>query len=190
MTNLQQQDPEIYNLIKKEIARQKEGLVMIPSENYASEAVIEAMGTPLSNKYSEGYPGKRYYTGNQYIDEIENLAIERAKKLFNAEYANVQPHSGTTANLAIYFALLTPGDKILSLNLAHGGHLSHGSKVSLVSQIYQIIHYNVDPKTNLLDYEELKKIAQKEKPQLIISGFSSYPRQVDFKKISDIAHEV
>jgi glycine hydroxymethyltransferase len=163
---------------------------MIPSENFTSPAVLEAMGTVLNNKYAEGYPQYRYYTGNQYIDEIECLAIERAKKLFGAEHANVQPHSGTSANLAIYFALLKPGDKILSLNLSHGGHLSHGSKVSFVSQIYQIVHYNVDPKTNLLDYDEIKKIALAEKPQLIISGFSSYPRQIDFKKISEIAHEV
>jgi len=190
MKNLKKQDPKIYQTIKNELDRQKTGLIMIPSENFTSPAVLEAMATVLNNKYAEGYPQARYYTGNQYIDEIENLAIERAKKLFNAEHANVQTHSGTTANLAIYFALLKPGDKILSLNLAHGGHLSHGSKVSLVSQIYQIVHYNVDPKTNLLDYDEIKKIAQEEKPQLIISGFSSYPRKVDFKKISNIAHEV
>jgi len=190
MKHLSQQDPKIYQAIKSEIDRQKTGLVMIPSENFTSPAVLEAMGTVLNNKYAEGYPEARYYTGNQFIDEVENLAIERAKKLFQADHANVQPHSGTTANLAIYFALLNPGDTILSLNLSHGGHLSHGSKVSLVSQIYQIVHYNVDPKTNLLNYDEIKKIAQEEKPQLIISGFSSYPRKIDFKKISNIAHEI
>ena len=157
MKNLKKQDPKIYQTIKNELDRQKTGLIMIPSENFTSPAVLEAMGTVLNNKYAEGYPQARYYTGNQYIDKIETLAIERAKKLFGADHANVQPHSGTTANLAIYFALLKPGDKILSLNLAHGGHLSHGSKVSLVSQIYQIVHYNVDPKTNLLDYDEIKK---------------------------------
>ena len=190
MKHLSKQDKPIYQAIKNELNRQKSGLVMIPSENFTSPAVLEAMASVLNNKYAEGYPKSRYYTGNQYIDEIENLAIERAKKLFKAEHANVQPHSGTTANLAIYFALLKPGDKILSLNLAHGGHLSHGSKVSLVSQIYQIVHYNVDPKTHLLNYDEIKKIAQEEKPQLIISGYSSYPRKVDFKKISAIAKEV
>ncbi|MCX6745559.1 MAG: serine hydroxymethyltransferase [Candidatus Parcubacteria bacterium] len=190
MKHLLKQDNQIYQAIKNELNRQKSGLIMIPSENFTSPAVLEAMSTVLNNKYAEGYPQARYYTGNQFIDEIENLAIERAKKLFQAEHANVQPHSGTTANLAIYFALLKPGDKILSLNLTHGGHLSHGSKKSLVSQIYQIVHYNVDPKTNLLDYNEIQKIAQEEKPQLIISGFSSYPRKIDFKKISEIAHEV
>jgi len=190
MKNIKKQDKEIYQMIKAELDRQKTGLVMIPSENFTSPAVLEAMASVLNNKYAEGYAKARYYTGNQFIDEIETLAIERAKKLFGAEHANVQPHSGTTANLAIYFALLKPGDKILSLNLAHGGHLSHGSKVSLVSQIYEIVHYNVDSKTNLLDYAEIKKIAQAEKPQLIISGFSSYPRQIDFKKISEIAHEI
>jgi glycine hydroxymethyltransferase len=190
MNEIKKQDPKIYQAIKNELNRQKTGLVMIPSENFTSPAVLAAMASVLNNKYAEGYAKARYYTGNEFIDEIETLAVERAKKLFKAEHANVQPHSGTTANLAIYFALLKPGDKILSLNLAHGGHLSHGSKVSLVSQIYQIVHYNVDPKTNLLDYDEIKKIALTEKPQLIISGFSSYPRRVDFKKISEIAKEV
>ena len=190
MKHLSKQDNQIYQAIKNEFNRQQSGLVMIPSENFTSPAVLEAMASVLNNKYAEGYAKARYYTGNQFIDEIETLAIERAKKLFNADHANVQPHSGTTANLAIYFALLKPGDKILSLNLAHGGHLSHGSRVSLVSQIYKIVHYNVNPETNLLDYDEIRKIAQEEKPQLIISGFSSYPRQIDFKKISEIAHEI
>ncbi|MFA5188903.1 MAG: serine hydroxymethyltransferase [Patescibacteria group bacterium] len=190
MKHLSKQDQQIYQNIKNELHRQQSGLVMIPSENFTSPAVLEAMSSVLNNKYAEGYPEARYYTGNQFIDEIENLAIERAKKLFNAEHANVQPHSGTTANLAIYFALLKPGDKILSLNLAHGGHLSHGSKVSLVSQIYKIVHYNVDPLTNLIDYDEIREIALNEKPQLIISGYSSYPRKVDFKFFGDIAKEV
>lgn len=190
MKNLKEQDPKIYQAIKDELNRQQSGLVMIPSENFTSLAVLESIGTVLNNKYAEGYSKARYYTGNQFIDEVETLAVERAKKLFGAEYANVQPHSGTTANLAIYYALLNPGDKILSLNLAQGGHLSHGSRVSLVSQIYKIVHYNVDPKTNLLDYEKIKEITTAEKPQLIISGFSSYPRKVDFKKIGEIAKEV
>ncbi len=190
MKNLQKQDNEIYQSIKNELDRQQSGLVMIPSENFTSPAVLETMASVLNNKYAEGYPEKRYYTGNQFIDEIENLAIKRAKKLFGADYANVQPHAGTTANLAIYFALLKPGDKILSLNLSHGGHLSHGSKVSLVSQFYKIVHYNVDPLTCLLDYDEIRQIALNEKPQLIISGFSSYPRKINFKFFNDIAKEI
>ena len=190
MKNISKQDKQIYQAIKNELHRQQSGLIMIPSENFTSPAVLAAMASVLNNKYAEGYAQARYYTGNQFIDEIESLAIERAKKLFGAEHANVQPHSGTTANLAIYFALLNPGDKILSLNLAHGGHLSHGSKVSLVSQIYNIVLYNVNPETNLLDYDEIRNIALNEKPQLIISGFSSYPRDINFKYFSDIAKEV
>jgi glycine hydroxymethyltransferase len=189
MENLLKSDQEIYELIQAETNRQKTGLVMIPSENFTSAAVLEAMATPLSNKYSEGYPGARYYTGNQFIDKIENLAIERAKKLFKADHVNVQPHSGTTANLAVYFALLKPGDKIMALNLSHGGHLSHGSKVTLVGQTYQIVNYSVDPKTELIDLDQVRQIALKEKPQLIITGSTAYPKQFDFKTFSQIAKE-
>jgi len=177
-------------MIKAELNRQKTGLVMIPSENFTSPAVLEAMSTVLNNKYAEGYSGARYYTGNQFIDEIENLAIERAKKIFNAEHANVQPHSGTTANLAIYFALLKPGDKILSLDLTHGGHLSHGSKITLVGQLYNIINYGVDRKTELLNMEQIRQLALQEKPKLIITGSTAYPRQFDFQAFAQIAKEV
>ncbi len=190
MKQLAKQDPKIFQPIKNELKRQKNGLIMIPSENFTSETVLETMASVLSNKYAEGYPNKRYYTGNKFIDEVETLAINRAKKLFGAAHANVQPHAGTTANLSVYFALLKPGDKILSLNLAHGGHLSHGSKVSLVSQFYKIAHYNVDPMTNLLDYDLIRQAALNEKPKLIISGFSSYPRKINFKFFNDIAKEV
>jgi glycine hydroxymethyltransferase len=190
MKNLTKTDPEIYQEIIKETNRQKKGLIMIASENFTSEAVLETMATVLSNKYAEGYPDKRYYTGNQFIDKIETLCIERAKKLFQAEHVNVQPHSGTSANLAAYFALLQPGDKILSMDLRHGGHLSHGSKASLVSQLYQISHYGVNQKTETIDYDQLAQIALAEKPQLIISGASSYPRQINFAKINQIAQKI
>jgi glycine hydroxymethyltransferase len=190
MENLAKIDPAIYELIQNELNRQKSGLVMIASENFTSPAVLEAMSSVLSNKYAEGYPDKRYYTGNQFIDQIETMAIERAKKLFKVEYANVQPHSGTTANLAAYMAILKPGDKILSMDLTHGGHLSHGSKASIISKLYNIVHYNVELDNNLLDYEKIRQIALKEKPQLIIAGASSYPRQIDFAKINEIAHQI
>jgi len=190
MKNLSKQDKPIYQAIKNELNRQKSGLVMIPSENFTSPAVLEAMSTVLNNKYAEGYPEARYYTGNQFIDKVETLAIERAKKLFKADHVNVQPHSGTTANLAIYFALLKPGDKILSLDLTHGGHLSHGSKVTLVGQLYNIISYGVDRETELIDMEQVRQIALQEKPKLIITGFTAYPRQIDFQAFAQIAKEV
>jgi len=190
MKNLLKTDQELYDLIKAETNRQKTGLIMIPSENFTSVAVLEAMATPLSNKYSEGYPNARYYTGNQFIDQIESLAIARAKELFKADHVNVQPHSGTSANLAVYFALLKPGDKILSLNLTHGGHLSHGSKVSLIGQLYKIIHYGVDQKTELIDLEQVRQLALQEKPKLIVTGSTAYPRQFDFQAFSQIAKEV
>jgi len=190
MRFLSKNDPQIHNLINQELNRQKNGLVMIASENFTSPAVLEAMASVLSNKYAEGYPQNRYYSGNEHIDDIESLAIDRAKKLFKAEYVNVQPHSGTSANLASYLAILNPGDKILSMNLTHGGHLSHGSKASIVSKLYNIIHYNVDPQTHLIDYDQVRKIALQEKPKLIISGTSSYPRQIDFAQINNIAKEI
>ncbi|MFH0854381.1 MAG: serine hydroxymethyltransferase [bacterium] len=190
MKNLKQQDPEIYNLIKQEISRQKDGLVMIPSENYASEAVIEAMGTPLSNKYAEGYPYKRYYTGNQYIDQIETLAIERAKKLFNAEHANVQPNAGSPANFEAYYATLQPGDKILALDLAHGGHLTHGGKANFSSKLYNFVYYGVDEKTEIVDMEKVREIALREKPKMIVTGATAYPRKIDFEKFYEISKEI
>jgi glycine hydroxymethyltransferase len=183
-------DPKIYNLIEKEINRQKEGLVLIPSENYASSAVLSAMGTPLSNKYSEGYPQKRYYGGNEFIDEIETIAIERAKKIFKAEHANVQPHSGSQANAAVYLALLNYRDKILGIDLSAGGHLTHGSKVNFSGKLYNFAYYGVDPKTEKINFKEVEKIARKFKPKLIITSTTAYSRILDFKKFRQIADRV
>jgi len=183
-------DKKIEKLIKKEIGRQQDGLVLIASENYASPSVLAAMATPLSNKYSEGYPNKRYYGGNEFIDEIEALAIERAKKLFNAEHANVQPHSGSQANAAVYFALLKPGDKILGFDLASGGHLTHGSPVNFSATFYNFAFYGVDKKTELIDYDEVEKIALRFCPKLIIASTTSYSRTLNFKKFSEIAKKV
>ncbi|MEK7520203.1 MAG: serine hydroxymethyltransferase [Patescibacteria group bacterium] len=188
--HLKEQDPELEELILAEEARQRDGLLMIASENYASPAVREAAGTVLTNKYAEGYPGKRYYTGNQYIDQIEQLAIDRAKKLFGAEHANVQPHAGSQANLACYFALLEPGDTILAMNLAHGGHLTHGNPVSLSGKLFKFIHYGVRQDTEMLDMEEVARMAREVKPKLILSGFTAYPRAVPFAQFAEIAKEV
>ena len=183
-------DSKINALIKKEIIRQKEGLVLIPSENYASQEVLRVMGTPLSNKYSEGYPKKRYYGGNEFIDEIETIAIERAKKLFKAEHANVQPHSGSQANAAVYLALLNYGDKILGIDLSAGGHLTHGSKVNFSGKLYNFAHYGVNSKTEKIDLKEVEKIALKFRPKLIIVSTTSYSRTLDFKKFRQIADKV
>ncbi len=183
-------DPKIYNLIKREIERQKDGLVLIPSENYASPEVISTMGTPLSNKYSEGYPYKRYYSGNEFIDEIETLAIKRAKKLFKAEHANVQPHSGSQANAAVYLALLNYRDKILGIDLSAGGHLTHGSMVNFSGKLYNFSYYGVNPKTEKIDFNEVRKTALKFKPKLIITSTTAYSRTLDFKKFREIANEV
>jgi len=183
-------DSKINALIKKEIIRQKEGLVLIPSENYASQEVLRVMGTPLSNKYSEGYPKKRYYGGNEFIDEIETIAIERAKKLFKAEHANVQPHSGSQANAAVYLALLNYGDKILGIDLSAGGHLTHGSKVNFSGKLYNFAHYGVNSKTEKIDLKEVEKIALKFRPKLIIVSTTTYSRTLDFKKFRQIADKV
>jgi glycine hydroxymethyltransferase len=183
-------DKQINELIKKEILRQREGLTLIPSENYASEEVLRAMGTPLSNKYSEGYPGKRYYSGNEVIDEIESLAVERAKKLFGAEHANVQPHSGSQANAAVYLALLKPGDKVLGFDLAAGGHLTHGSPVNFSGLTYDFAHYGVDKQTELIDFGEVAKKAAEFKPKLIVVSTTSYSRVLDFQKFGAIAKKV
>lgn len=185
-----QEDPELDRLITLEEKRQREGLVMIASENFASPAVLEAQSTVLSNKYAEGYPGKRYYTGNQYIDPIEQLAIDRAKALFGAEHANVQPHSGSQANLACYFALLEPGDTILAMNLSHGGHLTHGHPVSLSGKLFNFVHYGVNKDTEMLDMDEVEKLARETKPKLIVSGYTAYPRAVPFTRFAEIAHAV
>ncbi len=180
----------IQELIQKEKQRQQDTLQMIPSENYASPAVLAACGSVLNNKYAEGYAGKRYYQGNVYSDEIENIAIERAKQLFSAEHANVQPLSGAPANIAVYTALLNPGDTILAMDLSHGGHLTHGSPVSISGKTYRFIHYGVDPQTQVLNMEKIRQTALQEKPKLIVSGFTAYPRKIDFKAFHDIAQEI
>ena len=184
---LEKTDPKIYNLVKKEIERQRTGLTLIPSENYASPAVLAAMATPLSNKYSEGYPQKRYYGGNEFIDQIEQIAIDRAKKLFKAEHANVQPHSGSQANAAVYLALLNYQDKVLGIDLSAGGHLTHGSKVNFSGKLYQFSYYGVDLKTEKVDLKEVEKIALKFRPKLIIVSTTSYSRKLDFKSFRKIA---
>lgn len=186
---LQKTDPQIAKIIKQETERQKNGLGLIASENIVSEGVLEALGTPLTNKYSEGYPGKRYYGGNEFIDKIETLAIERAKSLFGAEYANVQPHSGSQANMATYFALLKPGDKVMAMSLNFGGHLTHGHKVNFSGTFYNFVHYGVD-KNGFLNYGEIEKLAKAEKPKMIVAGFTAYPREIDFKKFREIANKI
>jgi glycine hydroxymethyltransferase len=183
-------DPEIAAQIEKEVDRQHEGLEMIASENFVSRAVLEAAGTVFTNKYAEGYPGKRYYGGCEYADVVENLARQRAKRLFGAEHANVQPHSGSQANAAAFMTLLTPGDTILGLDLAHGGHLTHGHKLNFSGKLYRIVGYQVRQDTEVIDYDELESIAQREKPKMIIGGGSAYPRQFDFARMRAIADGV
>lgn len=188
--NLKETDKEIYQLIEKEDGRQKYTLELIASENFVSDAVLEAQGSVLTNKYAEGYPGKKYYGGCQFIDQVETLAINRAKKLFSADHANVQPHSGSQANMAVYFSVLKPGDTILSMNLAHGGHLTHGSPVNFSGKLYNIIPYGVKKETGRIDYDQLRDLALESKPKMIVSGASAYPREIDFKKFREIADEV
>lgn len=190
MSTLQETDPTIAELIQQELARQREGLEMIPSENFTSQAVMEAMGSVLTNKYSEGYPGRRYYGGNQVIDQVEELARERAKKLFGVEHANVQPYSGSPANLAIYFALLEPGDTILGMDLAQGGHLTHGYKLNVSGKFFQSAGYGVHPETHRLDYDAIRTKALEVKPKLIMCGATAYPRIIDFAAFRKIADEV
>ncbi|MFA5926927.1 MAG: serine hydroxymethyltransferase [Patescibacteria group bacterium] len=190
MEQLQIQDKEVFGIIEKEKQRQKDGLEMIASENYVSEAVLEATGSILTNKYAEGYPGKRYYGGCKYIDEMETLAIERLKKLFGCKYANVQPHSGSSANMAAYAAVLNLGDRILGQAMDAGGHLTHGAKVSFSGRWYESHSYGVDPETGYLDYEEIMRMAKAVKPQVIMAGYSAYPRALDYKKFRIIADEV
>ena len=184
--NWKQTDPDTYNFYTSELTRQQEGLELIPSENYVSEAVLEAMGSILTNKYSEGYPHKRYYGGNEFIDEIETTAIQRAKKLFGVPYANVQPYSGSPANLAVYFATCEPGDTVLGLDLSHGGHLTHGFQASVTGQIYNGVGYHVDDK-GYIDFDEIAELAAKHKPKLIWAGITAYSRPVDFQKFAEIA---
>jgi glycine hydroxymethyltransferase len=183
-------DAQISDLIEQEFARHQEGLNLIASDNYPSPAVRQAVGSILSARYAEGYPGKRYYSGQQFIDQIERITIERAKKIFGANYANVQPHSGSQANQAVYFALLKPGDRVLAMRIDQGGHLSHGSPVNFSSQIYNFVFYGLNPKTEQIDFDQVQKIVQEEKPKLIIVGASSYPRQIDFSKFGQIAKKV
>jgi len=187
--NIKKVDEEIYNSIGRELGRQDRNIELIASENFVSDAVLEAMGSQLTNKYAEGYPGKRYYGGCEFVDEVETLAIERLKKLFNAEHANVQPHSGSSANIAVYFAFLKTGDKILGMNLSEGGHLTHGSPVNFSGKQYEVIPYGVDKETETIDYDKLREIALKEKPKMIIAGASAYSRTIDFKKFREIADE-
>lgn len=184
------QDPIVNEIIDQEIERQNKGLELIASENYASLAVRTALSSVLGNKYSEGYPGKRYYGGNQIIDQIESLAIERAKKLFSAEHVNVQPLSGSPANVAVYMAFLEPGDKVLGLRLDHGGHLSHGHSVNFSGRLYNFIQYGVNPETGIIDMDEVRKIALSEKPKMIVAGFSAYSREIDWQAFQDIAEEI
>ena len=183
-------DPELGNAIDLELSRQKHNIELIASENIVSENVLAAMGTILTNKYAEGYPAKRYYGGCQYVDVVEDLARDRAKALFGAKFANVQPHSGAQANLAVYFAFLETGDTILGMNLAHGGHLTHGSPVNMSGKNYNVIPYGVDEKTCTIDYDEVERLAKEHKPKLIVAGASAYPRIIDFKRFADIAHSV
>ncbi len=183
-------DPELGKAMEFELARQKQNIELIASENIVSENVLAAMGSILTNKYAEGYPGKRYYGGCEYVDIVEDLARDRAKELFGAKYANVQPHSGAQANLAIYFAFLNYGDTVLGMNLAHGGHLTHGSPVNMSGKNYNIIPYGVDEKTCTIDYDEVERLAKEHKPKMIIAGASAYPRIIDFKRFADIAHSV
>ncbi|HII75712.1 MAG TPA: serine hydroxymethyltransferase [Methanolinea sp.] len=190
MSNLATTDPEIADIVRKEMERQRDGLELIASENMVSRAVLEAMGSVMTNKYAEGYPGKRYYGGCEFYDMAENLARDRLKELFGAEHANVQPHSGTQANMAVYFATMKLGDLMLSMKLSQGGHLSHGSPVSFTGQFYRVAQYGVDPKTEILDYGVVEEMARKERPAMLVCGASAYPRTIDFRAFQEIADGV
>ncbi len=183
-------DPEAHKFLMLELHRQTFGLEMIASENYASLAVMEAQGSIFTNKYAEGYPGKRYYGGCEHVDKAENLAINRAKEIFGAEHVNVQPHSGSQANMAVYMACVNPGDTILGMDLSQGGHLTHGSRVNFSGKLYNFASYGINPETHLIDYDEILRIAKECKPKLIVAGYSAYPRTLDFKKFREIADEV
>ncbi len=190
MSKLKAIDPEIYDAIRREVKREQQRIILIASENYASEAVLEAQGCVMTNKYAEGYPGKRYYGGCEYVDQAESLAITRAKQLFGAEHANVQPHSGTQANMAVYLAILKPGDPILSMNLAHGGHLSHGHAVNFSGNLYNPVFYGVNADTGMIDHDEVQALAQQHRPKLVVVGASAYSRTFDFERFRQIADEV
>ena len=187
---VKESDPEVFEALQKELQRQEHNIELIASENFVSEAVMQAMGSHLTNKYAEGYPGKRYYGGCEFVDIAENLARDRAKQLFGAEHANVQPHSGAQANTAVYFAVLDPGDTILGMNLSHGGHLTHGSPVNISGKYFNIVPYGVGEKDEKIDYDEIYKLAEKHKPRIIVAGASAYPRSLDFAKFREIADHV
>ena len=187
---LKQYDSDVADAISAELGRQRRNIELIASENFVSEAVLAAMGTVLTNKYAEGYPGRRYYGGCECVDVVENIAIERAKELFGAEHANVQPHSGAQANTAVYIALLNPGDTIMGMSLAHGGHLTHGSGVNISGKYFNVVPYGVDPETHVINYDEVERIAMECKPKLIVAGASAYPRTIDFERFSQIAKKV
>ena len=190
MSRLKNFDPEVYKAIVDETRREEDKIVLIASENYASEAVLEAQGCVMTNKYAEGYPGRRYYGGCEYVDVVENLAIERAKKIFGAEHVNVQPISGSAANMGVYFAMLKPGDTILGMNLAHGGHLTHGASVSFSGKIFKAVFYGVNKDTGLIDYDEVERIAKEHSPKMIVAGASAYSRILDFERFREIADEI
>ncbi len=188
---LQKADPAVYAALMGEMKRQVEGVEMIASENYVSPAVLETMGTVFNNKYSEGYPGKRYYGGQEFTDDVETLAIERAKQLFGSGHANVQPHAGAPANIATYFALMQPGDTLMGMDLSHGGHLTHGHPVTYITKIFNFVRYKMkDIETGEIDYDEMRKVAKESKPKIILAGFSAYPRELNYKIMAEIAHEV
>ena len=188
--HLMEADPELFQAIREEVERQREHIELIASENFVSPAVMEAMGSPLTNKYAEGYPGKRYYGGCQYVDVAEDLARDRAKRLFGAEHANVQPHSGAQANTAVYFAMLNPGDTVLGMNLSHGGHLTHGSPVNISGKYFHFVPYGVDESTGRIDYDVVRALAKEHRPKMIVAGASAYPRAISFAALRDIANEV
>ena len=188
--NLWETDPEIAEAIRGELRRQEEEIILIASENYVSPAVLEAMGSVFTNKYAEGYPGKRFYRGCQWMDRAESLARERSRDLFGAEHANVQPHSGSQANMAVYFAMLAPGDTILTMNLDHGGHLTHGHKINFSGKLYNVVSYGVDPDTEMIDYDQAARLAREYKPRMIVAGASAYPRIINFDRFREIADDV
>ncbi|MBC1935771.1 serine hydroxymethyltransferase [Listeria grandensis] len=190
MVYLQKHDKAVFDAIELELGRQRSNIELIASENFVTEQVMEAMGSVLTNKYAEGYPGKRYYGGCEYVDIVENLARDRAKQLFGAEYANVQPHSGAQANMAVYHATLKPGDVVLGMNLSHGGHLTHGSPANFSGELYHFVAYGVDEETKQIDYDKVREIALEHKPKMIVAGASAYPRAIDFAKFREIADEV
>ena len=190
MSELQSIDPEISQAINNEAIRQRENIGLIASENYASKAVLEAQGSHLTNKYAEGYPGRRYYGGCEFMDVVEQLAIDRAKLLFGSEYANVQPHSGAQANMAAYFSLLQPGDTVLGMRLDHGGHLTHGSPVNFSGKLYNFVGYGVDRETEYIDFDQVERLAHENSPKLIVAGYTAYPRIIDFERFAEIAKKV